>query len=146
MFNFIEKEQGKETKQKYLEKIRENELIAIREHKATPLWLITEGLNIIGEYLRFDAFYGIISSNFHESILELLNKYALTDRFNVIIGRDDVNKIKPHPEGLIRVMHNFNLEPNRVLFIGDLSTDEEAANRAQVHYIDVKEIKELLKK
>ncbi|MHA1584933.1 MAG: HAD family hydrolase [Promethearchaeota archaeon] len=144
MFEYIREKQGPEVLQYYLDYVRTQELIAIREHLSKPTWLVNYGLNKIAEHIRFDTFFGIVSSNFHESILEILNQYGLNDRFRVIIGRNDVNQIKPNPEGIIRVMDGYELDSEKVLYVGDKDTDEEAANRAHVWYCDVEDLQKLL--
>ena len=135
IFQTIEDRQNREATQFYLNYMAEQELISIKEHKYTPLWLINQGLDKIAELVRFDCFFGIISNNFHDSILEILNMYGLNDRFRVVIGRDDVERPKPNPEGIIRVMDGYDLFPEKVLFTGDLSTDEEVAQKAHVHFL-----------
>ena len=135
IFQTIEDRYDRDTAQFYLNYMREQELISIKEHKFTPLWLVNQGLDKIAELVRFDCFFGIISNNFHDSILEILNMYGLNDRFRVIIGRDDVDRPKPNPEGIIRVMDGIDLFPEKVLFIGNMYVDEEVAQKAHVHFI-----------
>ncbi len=144
MFQFIEEQQGKEVLHYYLSFLENQELITIKEHFSKPRWLINEGLIRISQYIRYDTFFGIISSNFHASLLEILNQYGLIERFRVLIGRNDVKQSKPHPEGIIRVMDSYHLDPNKVLFVGDLPSDEEAANRAQIHFMYAKQMEEFL--
>ncbi|MHA1521091.1 MAG: HAD family hydrolase [Promethearchaeota archaeon] len=145
-FEYVEKFHGSEARIFYENYLKSQELIAIKEQRFTPLWLVTQGLDLISSYIRYDTFFGIISSNFHESVLELVSLYGLKDRFKVIIGRKDVQKVKPHPEGIIQTIHQFDLFVDRVIFIGNSSTDEEAAQRSQILYYDVLELEDLLTK
>jgi phosphoglycolate phosphatase-like HAD superfamily hydrolase len=144
IFDVIEQTQGKEGCQFYRHYMRDQELIAIKEHNYAVTWLMGYGLERFSEYLRFDCFFGIISNNFHDSIVEILEQNNSLHKFKVIIGRDDVTKEKPNPEGLIRVMDGYDLLPEKVLFIGDSKTDEEAADRAQVHFVYVDDLKKIL--
>ncbi len=144
MFDFIQKEKGKEVTQFYLNYMKEQEYNAVREKMFSPTWLTNEGLDKIGEMIRFDTFYGIISSNFHETILEILTQYEMLDKFHTIIGRDDVDIAKPNPEGILRIINAYNLKREKVLFIGDSIVDEEAAQNAQICFIYVEDLRNFL--
>ena len=144
IFEYIGKFHGSEARLYYENYLKTQELIAIKERRFTPLWLVNQGLDLISSYIRYDTFFGIISSNFHETVLELVSLYGLKDRFKVILGRNDVQKVKPHPEGIIRTIDLYDLFVDRVLFIGNTSADEEAAQRSQTLYYDVLEFEDLL--
>ena len=144
MFEYIEKEKGKEVKQFYLNYLKKQEYNAVLEKKFSPTWLTNEGLDKIGEMIRFDTFYGIISSNFHETIMETLTQHGMVDKFQIMIGRDDVEIAKPNPEGILRIIDAYNLKREKILFIGDTSGDEEAAQNAQVNFIYVEDLRNFL--
>ena len=99
---------------------------------------MTHGLDKIIKITNSDCFFGILSNNFHDSIVEVLKVHDLTDRFRVVIGRDDVAYPKPDPEGINRVMKKYELLPDHVLFTGDMKTDEQVAGKTQVHFIYAK--------
>ncbi len=144
MFDFIKKEKGKDVVQFYLNYMKEQEYNAVKEKKFSPTWLTNEGLDKIGELIRFDTFYAIISSNFHETIMEVLTQYEMLDKFQIIIGRDDVEIAKPNPEGILRIINAYNLKREDVIFIGDTITDEDAAHNAQVNFIYVDNLQKFL--
>lgn len=145
IFEYVEQFHGPDARMFYENYLKTQELIAIKENNFQPTWLTNHGLDYIASHIRFDTFFGIISSNYHETILEILTKYGLKDRFKVIIGRNDVKKVKPNPEGLIRVIDQFDLFIDKVIFIGNAEVDEEAAQRAQVTYYDVKDVHQFIK-
>ncbi len=144
MFDFIKKEKGTEIVQFYLNYMKKQEYNAVLEKKFSPTWLTNEGLDKIGELIRFDTFYGIISSNFHDTLIEVVTQSGMIDKFKIIIGRDDVEIAKPNPEGILRVINAYNLKREDILFIGDTSGDEEAAQNAQVNFIYVDDLQKLL--
>ncbi|UYP47084.1 Phosphoglycolate phosphatase [Candidatus Lokiarchaeum ossiferum] len=145
IFRYIRTEQGDQAFQYYQDYMRNQELIALKEKRFEPLKLFTMGIEKMAEHLRFDCFFGIVSNNFHETILEILNQFGSNDKFKVIIGRNDVSNEKPNPEGLIRIMDGYDLLPEKVLFIGDSKVDEEAAERAQINFIYVDDLNRILK-
>ena len=56
-----------------------------------------------------------------------LEKVNLLKYFDVIIGRDNVQNPKPHPEHLLEICDNLNVHPSEVLVIGDNFRDIEGA-------------------
>jgi phosphoglycolate phosphatase-like HAD superfamily hydrolase len=50
--------------------------------------------------------------------------------FHTTITADDVNQIKPHPEGLYTIAKRLGVEPHEMVLIGDSPTDVIAGNRA----------------
>lgn len=56
-----------------------------------------------------------------------LEKVDLLSYFDVIIGRDNVNKAKPHPDHLLEICKRLQVKPNEIIVIGDTSRDIEGA-------------------
>lgn len=63
-------------------------------------------------------------------VAPILNALGIHDGFSVIIGGDDVENKKPHPEALLRVMQTLGLQPEELLFVGDSRNDILAAQAA----------------
>lgn len=74
----------------------------------------------------------VVTSRFKRSALEMLDVFSLTSFFDEIIGLDDVSIPKPNPEGVLKIMNQFHLKCQEVLFIGDALTDFEAGRNAGV--------------
>lgn len=55
----------------------------------------------------------------------------LADYFEIIVGSDCVNNMKPHPEGLIHISNELQVEPKQILQIGDTAADVMAAKNAK---------------
>ena len=56
-----------------------------------------------------------------------LKTVNLTQFFELIVGRDNINNLKPHPEHLTYICNELNINPSEALVIGDSSRDIEAA-------------------
>lgn len=63
-------------------------------------------------------------------VAPMLASLGLIDTFSLIIGGDDVEHKKPHPEPILRVMDALNLSPEDLLFVGDSRNDIQAAQAA----------------
>ncbi|MCJ7649765.1 MAG: HAD hydrolase-like protein, partial [Candidatus Lokiarchaeota archaeon] len=48
------------------------------------------------------------------------------------IGREDVRKWKPEPEGLFRIKEKFNANTEQMIFFGDMEKDIDAGKAAGV--------------
>ncbi len=66
-----------------------------------------------------------------------LEDSALEHMFEVVITRDDVRRLKPHPEPVLRAVELMGLEAEQCVMIGDTSADVLAARAAEVHVIAV---------
>lgn len=56
-----------------------------------------------------------------------LEKVNLKDHFDVIIGRDNVDNAKPHPDHLLEICRKLGVVPNEIVVIGDTSRDIDGA-------------------
>ena len=59
-----------------------------------------------------------------------LEELGLTGIFPIVVGIDDVQETKPHPEGILKALAHFGVQPEHTLMIGDTLTDVEAARAA----------------
>ena len=73
---------------------------------------------------------GIISNIGQESLQTAMDRLGLSVWLEIVISRDDVEQIKPHPEGLIRAARTLEVDPAQSIFIGDSLNDIGAARSA----------------
>lgn len=64
-----------------------------------------------------------------------LSKFAPGIRFDPIVGMEDVQFEKPHPEGLLKIVEQ--VKPSELCYIGDVMDDCLAARAAAVPFIGV---------
>lgn len=62
----------------------------------------------------------------------VLTGLQLIDRFQLLIGPEDVSRKKPDPDGIMQALAYFSLEPGQAVMIGDHHTDLRAAAAAGV--------------
>lgn len=80
----------------------------------------------------------IVSTKSHAHIADTLRKLSWESFFPVIIGSDDVTRIKPDPEPVIRGMLELSLERHQVIMVGDTENDIRAAHDAGVWSVGVR--------
>lgn len=80
---------------------------------------------------------GILSSKNRTHIEAVLRRERLLGCFQAIVGGTDVPNLKPHPEGLDKVLDTLGATPEASVYVGDSLVDAEAAQRAGVDFVAV---------
>lgn len=72
-------------------------------------------------------------------IMETLNTMGVTDMFDAIVSADDVNQHKPYPDTFLRCAEITKVPPTQCLVFEDGLPGIEAAKKAQMNFIDIRE-------
>lgn len=109
-----------------------------------PMENVEETLKTLHE----DGYHmAIVSTRSHEGISELLDKFDLLKYFDGICGVNDVEKVKPDPEGIFKVVNEKKLNRECVM-IGDSLMDIECGKNYGAYtigYISMESRTEVLK-
>lgn len=65
----------------------------------------------------------IASSRSHASLTELTKEMGISDCISYLIGADDVENAKPHPEPVLKTLAAMQFEATETLVVGDMSVD-----------------------
>ena len=68
---------------------------------------------------------------------KMLNFLEIEKYFDIIIGADMVNKPKPAPDMLIKIIDILNINPKETVLIGDSEKDFISANKINIDFIFV---------
>jgi phosphoglycolate phosphatase len=79
----------------------------------------------------------IASSKRRQPIEVVLNHYELTKYFELILGAEDVEHHKPHPQTVLMTLEKFGIEAREAVVIGDSTYDMDMAKGAHVDAIGV---------
>ena len=81
----------------------------------------------------------MLTNNRKSSAIKTLKKFGLDQFFEekYIYGFDETGKLKPEPDGLLKILKDMRVKADRAIFIGDMVTDVIAGNRAGVRTICV---------
>jgi phosphoglycolate phosphatase len=80
---------------------------------------------------------GIVSTKYRRRIHQVLQREAMMHGFELVIGGEDVEQHKPHPQGLFEAMKRLECSADSVVYVGDSVVDAELAKRANVPLIVV---------
>ncbi len=85
------------------------------------------------EFIRSKKIYtSIFTGKGRKTSLITLELLDITKYFDMIVTGDDVSNHKPSPEGILKFIQKFNLNPEEVLMIGDSVADIYASREAGV--------------
>ncbi len=82
------------------------------------------------EHLSKKYQLAILSSSTRTSVKGSLGE--LSDYFSCIIGAEEVNKLKPDPEGILLALKETETETNDAIIIGDMNVDFLAGKKAGI--------------
>jgi phosphoglycolate phosphatase len=80
----------------------------------------------------------LLTNNSRQPTLTALDHFKLKDFFSIIIAREDMQKMKPDKEGLVKTLQQLSLHPHQTVFIGDSWVDGLASNKAGIKFIHLK--------
>jgi len=81
---------------------------------------------------------GIVTTKTGEYSKELLEHFGILNYFEVLIGREDVENPKPHPEPILKALHKMKASKEAAWMIGDTCLDMVSAKEAGINYVGVK--------
>lgn len=96
---------------------------------------IGESKKVLQTLKSNDKKIGIVSSRWGQRINDILVNLDARDLVDIIIGTEHVEKYKPNPEGLFKIMDM--MDAKNALYIGDSYIDAETAQNAKVDFVGV---------
>ena len=110
----------------YYTKNHENELV------------LYEGIKELLESLKCRGHSLAVATNaYRGSTIESLTHLDVHDHFDAIACYDDVEKGKPYPDMLYKILDDLDHSNEKSIFIGDGPRDEMASKHAEIPYIMV---------
>lgn len=64
----------------------------------------------------------------------ILKQFQLDELFDMVVTALDVEHPKPHPESLLKILYEFDLNPDEAVYIGDSNVDQIAADSAGIMF------------
>lgn len=114
-------------KRKVFEIFEKYELEACNETQLMPGALYTlQALTMNG------IIAGVVTNNSLKAAKLSLQKSGITRLISVLISRDDVNKLKPEPDGILEAIRRLGVSKDEVIYVGDAPVDIKAAKRAGI--------------
>jgi len=134
--NIVERGDEEEL-QKNFDIIRKYELDNIRENiPIEETIFFINNLNLFE--VRKDTKLAVLSLNTRRTIIESLKLANIYDKIDYFLGREDLRKWKPDPEGLLKIKDHYNINEKEMIYIGDLDKDILAGKNAGIdtYFVD----------
>lgn len=96
--------------------------------------------------VKNDTKFAILSLNTRDTIIQALELANIRDKIELIIGREDVRKWKPAPEGLIKIQNHFKIKKEEMVYFGDLENDLLTGENAGIDAYLIDDLKNLVNK
>src|SRR5919198_5028039 len=80
---------------------------------------------------------GIVTAKRQVTVGLAFRVLPLAHLFDAVVASDDVERNKPHPDGILRALDLLDARPEEAAYVGDSPFDVEAARRAGVHAVAV---------
>lgn len=82
--------------------------------------------NVINN-LKDDYYLAVVTTASKKNALEILDHFHKKEIFDLIITQEDITKPKPDPDGFIKAMKYFNINPEDAMIFEDSDVGVEAA-------------------
>ncbi|MBW2407248.1 MAG: HAD family hydrolase [Deltaproteobacteria bacterium] len=76
-----------------------------------------------------------IATNRSNTMDHVLGEHGLEAYFDLVVSSNDVDRPKPYPDPLIKIIEHFEIESYNTLYVGDSELDEMAAKAAGVPFV-----------
>jgi len=100
--------------------------------------VLYDGIKEMLEHLKEEGHALAVATNaYRGSTIESLTHLGVYDHFDAIACYDDVEKGKPYPDMLHKILDELNYSNERAVFVGDGPRDEMAGKNANIMYFMV---------
>jgi HAD superfamily hydrolase (TIGR01509 family) len=96
---------------------------------------LVKGIEPVIESLHVYHQLGIVTQNGKKVVENKLRQFNIDIYFDAIITYEDVARIKPHPDGLIRCLGELGAHADEAVYIGDMPSDVKTAKSAGTYSI-----------
>ena len=83
-------------------------------------------------------FYTAISTNRSNTMPSVMKMHDLESYFDLVVTSLDVERPKPHTEGLVKILNHFQLSASEAVYIGDSMVDREHTAGVNMRLISFK--------
>lgn len=113
------------------------QVLSTAEVEAADRCEVNSGLWAWLETIPHSVPMAVLSLNSRRAVERALQRCGLAWRVTGWLGREDVSRPKPDPEGLLRLLADFGAAPAQTLFVGDSESDFTCGRAAGVQTLAV---------
>lgn len=73
---------------------------------------------------------GLVTNSFKSIVSKALEFHKIDGCFDAVVTADDVERVKPYPDPLVKICEKLGIMPQEALYVGDTKTDYKAGKAA----------------
>lgn len=100
-----------------------------------PYMEMTQHFLELLKFLRKNSFKTGIATNRSNTMDRVMDTFGLNEYFDIVVTASDVENAKPHPEQLFKIRDYLGISFDNMIYVGDSSLDQIAADEAGVKFI-----------
>ena len=97
-----------------------------------------EHLFQIIKLIKGEYYTSIVTTASRKNCEEILEYFEVKNLFDNIIAQEDVENVKPNPEGFIKAMEFFNIQPESTVIYEDSQVGIDAALKSEASVVAIK--------
>jgi HAD superfamily hydrolase (TIGR01509 family) len=116
--------------EKFLEELRSEALAMTEKYEleaAASTSLMPGAVETLKALRQMNLKIGLCTINSEKAVNYILNRFGITDLFDVTVPRNKVNQFKPHPEHIETALKALGASANDTVIVGDSITDMQSA-------------------
>jgi phosphoglycolate phosphatase len=76
-----------------------------------------------------------IATNRTDTMDRVLTEFKIKKYFDLVVCAADVQRPKPYPDPLLKIIDHFQIDPEQALYVGDSKLDKDAAKAARIPFV-----------
>ncbi len=91
-----------------------------------------DSVHILRKLKHAEILTGIVTNSGRAPVESVVKEFGFEPYLSILVTRNDMEKLKPHPHGLVYAMKVLRASPEESLYVGDSTIDIEAAKLAMM--------------
>ena len=87
-------------------------------------------INILQSARKKGIKTGLVTNSFKSIVSKALEFHKINGCFDAVVTADDVERVKPYPDPLVKICEKLGIMPQEALYVGDTKTDYKAGKAA----------------
>ncbi len=106
------------------------------QRRAERMTLIP-GVDVVLQQLKSSYRLALVTTRDRATVTHFLHRHGWEGLFDAIVTREDVRRLKPHPEPVLLAAQRLGLAPQDCLMVGDTAVDIQAGGAAGARTVGV---------
>ena len=92
--------------------------------------IMPDAIHIIQAVRKKGIKTGLVTNSFKSIVSKALEFHKINGYFDAVVTADDVDRVKPYPDPLVKICEKLGIMPQETIYVGDTKTDYKAGKSA----------------